>query len=102
MVGASTLQVPSCHADTVENLQQSASLMAGNHPNKEIREALEFAEAHDWRVEKSKGGHSKNWGTMKCPHPDLCWFTINSTPRNPQAEANRLRRNVIRCEVRNK
>ena len=85
----------------VENLQHSAILMADRHPKKEIREAIDFAESRDWSVEKSQGGQSKNWGTMKCPHPDRCWYTINSTPRNPQAEADRLKRNVVRCERRN-
>ncbi|MEX0673931.1 MAG: hypothetical protein WD067_04105 [Gaiellaceae bacterium] len=74
--------------------------MADRHPNKEIREALAFAEAHGWLVERSKGGHSKNWGSMRCPNLDRCWFTINATPRDPRAEADRLKRNVIRCEAR--
>jgi hypothetical protein len=75
--------------------------LADRHPKKEIREAIEFAEAHGGTVEKSRGGQSKNWGTMKCPNPDRCWFTINSTPRNPRREADRLKRNVMRCETRN-
>jgi hypothetical protein len=68
------------------------------HPNEEIREALTYAKQHGWRVEKWKGGQSKTWGTMKCPNPDRCWWLINSTPLNPRAEADRLRRKVIACE----
>lgn len=74
------------------------------HPNKEIREALEYALANGWRVEKAEGKSAHRWGSIYCPYNDTscrlgrdCITSIWSTPKNPQNHAKRLRRVVDGC-----
>ena len=38
-----------------------------DHPNKEIRKAIDYALERGWRLEKS-GGRAHSWGTLYCPH----------------------------------
>ncbi|QDV11054.1 hypothetical protein CA51_09130 [Rosistilla oblonga] len=37
------------------------------HPNKHIREALEYGKLHGWRFEKA-GGRAHIFGTIYCRH----------------------------------
>ena len=69
-----------------------------NHPNKEIREAIDDALANGWRLQKSSG-HAHSWGTLYCPlaNRNGCRFFIRSTPSNPHAHAYALRRAVDKC-----
>lgn len=67
------------------------------HPKKDVEEALQDAEAAGWVVGERRGHHGHAWGQMTCPGDcPIVW--INSTPRNPQNHAKRLRRAVERCE----
>ena len=68
------------------------------HPNKHIREAVEYAVARGWRLEKA-GKSSHNWGVLLCPasvrggHRE----PVHSTPRSPELHARRIRRAVDAC-----
>ncbi|MEM9007224.1 MAG: hypothetical protein AAGE59_27310 [Cyanobacteria bacterium P01_F01_bin.86] len=71
------------------------------HPNKEIEAALQYAEAHGWKVVPG-GGHC--WGKLRCPINDsdcrnqmFCSNSIWSTPRNAQRHARDIRKWVNGC-----
>lgn len=68
------------------------------HPNKSIREALQYAASEGWRVMKA-GPRAHIWGTIYCHESsrDGCRFHIYSTPRNPQNHARAIRRVVDAC-----
>lgn len=68
------------------------------HPNKEIEEAVQYAENNGWRYKKvGKSAHA--WGRMLCPAQtrDGCSISIWSTPRNPTNHARQIRRSVDAC-----
>ena len=68
------------------------------HPDKHIREAIAHAEALGWTFHKSgRSGHA--FGTLRCPRGDRtgCSVGVYSTPRNPEAHARRIRREVDAC-----
>lgn len=60
------------------------------HPNKHIREALEYAEEHGWRIVISKG-HAYRRIYCGCGHRD-CKKSVWSTPRNSENHARDIRR----------
>lgn len=62
------------------------------HPKKEVREALELAAAHGWKVEK-KHGHA--WGVIRCGKG--CKASVSSTPKNPGNHAKQIKRAVLSC-----
>ena len=71
------------------------------HPKKEVDEALEYAEAQGWTVEKATG-HA--WGRLYCPYNDaecrcgeFCIVSVWSTPENPSNHARQLKRVVDNC-----
>lgn len=71
------------------------------HPKKDVEEALRYAEANGWRVERS-GGHA--WGKIYCPYNEadcrcgeFCITCVWSTPGNPGNHARALMRVVDRC-----
>ncbi|MFH5804385.1 hypothetical protein [Alienimonas sp. DA493] len=68
------------------------------HPNKHIREAIEYALSRGWRLEKA-GGSSHNWGTLLCGAGSRggCIQRVYSTPRSPENHANDIRKKVDRC-----
>jgi len=73
------------------------------HPNKEIREALEYAESQGWQIKKSNS-HAHAWGTILCPYKDkncrcgeFCITSIWSTPKNTNNHAKQIRRIVDNC-----
>ncbi len=70
----------------------------GNHPNKEIENAILYAEKNGWTY-KDSGKSSHSWGRLRCPlhtregHQMSIW----STPRNPYNHAYQIRRLVDKC-----
>lgn len=64
------------------------------HPNKEIEDAVGYAELKGWVWRKQ--GH---WGRLYCAHADRdgCQFGVNGTPRNPENHAKQIIRAVDRC-----
>lgn len=71
------------------------------HPNKNIEEAIRYAESHGWRIET---GGSHAWGQMYCPYNDkecrcgeFCRASIWSTPKNPVNHAKQIKRVVDNC-----
>lgn len=65
------------------------------HPDKEIEEAVAYAEALGWRWRKQ--GH---WGRLYCAHADRsgCQVGVNGTPKDASAHARQIRRAVDRCQ----
>jgi hypothetical protein len=72
-----------------------------DHPNKHIREAVDYALVHGWRLRKA-GPRAHIWGVLLCRHEarDGCRQQVYSTPRVPQNHAERIRRVVDRCPHR--
>lgn len=79
-------------------------MFRNKHPNKEIEEALKYAEKKHWRIENSKG---HPFAQMYCPNVGCkekcesngkwCRVGIWSTPRNPANHARDLKKIVDRC-----
>ena len=69
-----------------------------DHPNKHIREAVNYAFAHGWRLRKA-GPRGHIWGLLLCPLAarDGCRQQVFSTPRVPEDHAARIRRMVNHC-----
>lgn len=80
--------------------------MAGrgkSHPNKEIRDAIDYAVSKGWTV-KPGGGSAHCWCTLRCPRNDrecrcglFCQMSVWSTPRVPEDMAAKIRRTVDGC-----
>lgn len=68
------------------------------HPNKDIEEAIQYAEANGWRYQAS-GKSSHAWGRLLCPESSRegCQFSVWSTPRNTTNHARQIRRHVDNC-----
>ena len=66
------------------------------HPDKEIEEAVAYAEALGWTV-KSVSGHA--WGRLYCAHHDRdgCKVSVWSTPKNAGNHSRDVVRAVNRC-----
>lgn len=74
------------------------------HKNKEIEEALQYAEQHGWSVEVHLKSKSHTWGVMKCEsNSSICWnglhcsTSIWSTPRNAHNHASQIKKIVDKC-----
>lgn len=69
-----------------------------SHPNKHIREAIDYAIARGWRFVKS-GPRTHAFGKLYCPAGErgTCLQPVYGTPRSPQAHARRIRRAVDSC-----
>lgn len=67
------------------------------HPNKEVEEAVQYAESEGWTVRMQ--GH---WGRLYCEHADRdgCHFGVWSTPKNAGNHAKQIKRDVDRCPHR--
>jgi len=69
------------------------------HPNKEIEEAIKYAEQNGW-IYKDSGNSAHSWGKLLCPlhtregHQISIW----STPRSTFNHAQQIRRAVDRCQ----
>ena len=73
------------------------------HPNKEIENALAYAETQGWRV-IPLSGHA--WGKIQCPWNDadcrcgtFCQVSVWSTPRVPEHMAHYILR-VVNGRIR--
>ncbi len=66
------------------------------HPNKEIEEAVQYAEGRGWRV-LIGGAHA--WGFLYCREQSRagCRVPVFSTPRNPESHAQRIQRKISGC-----
>jgi hypothetical protein len=66
------------------------------HPDKEIEEAVAYAEGLGWRVIPISG-HA--WGRLYCAHADRdgCMISVWSTPRSAGNHARDIIRAVSRC-----
>lgn len=71
------------------------------HPNKDIEDAVAYAERHGWRYVKGRG-HA--WGILRCADHDadcrcgeFCQTSVWSTPRVPENEARKIRKVVDGC-----
>jgi hypothetical protein len=74
------------------------------HPNKEIQQALNHAEALGWQIEPASG-HA--WARLYCPFNDMncrygkfCVVSVWSTPKSPVDHARQIRRVVDKCARR--
>ena len=87
-----------------QRLQNRLGMTRNKHPNKEIEEALKYAEDNHWRIENSKG---HPFGQMYCPYKDSnescegngkwCRIGIWSTPRNLGNHARDIKKVIDRC-----
>lgn len=69
------------------------------HPNKAIRAAVEHALSNGWRLEKC-APRAHCWGRLYCPGAarGACIVTVYGTPKNPEAHARRILRDVDACQ----
>ena len=69
-----------------------------DHPNKHIREAIEYALARGWRLVKA-GPRAHAWGRLFCAAQARggCIISVYSTPRVPEKHARYIRRVVDGC-----
>ena len=68
------------------------------HFNKEIEQAIKYAESKQWRYLKAgKSAHA--WGRLFCPlqNKDGCSMSVWSTPRDPNVHARQICRRVDTC-----
>lgn len=68
------------------------------NPNKEIENAIKYAESLGWRYKKS-GDSAHAWGKMLCAldSREGCAMSIWSTPRNMYQHADQIKRRVNMC-----
>jgi hypothetical protein len=66
------------------------------HPNKEIENAVTYAESKDWRWRKLTG---HGWGELLCPmnNREGCRVFVYQTPKSPEGAARSIVRAVERC-----
>jgi hypothetical protein len=69
-----------------------------DHPNKHIREAIEYALHRGWTLRKSEP-RAHIWGLLYCRQRDRggCKRAVYSTPKDPEDHAKDIRRAVDRC-----
>jgi hypothetical protein len=69
-----------------------------DHPNKHIREAVDYALVKGWRLVKS-GPRAHAWGRLYCPAKVRggCIVSVYGTPRVPENHARSVRRLVDAC-----
>jgi len=66
------------------------------HPNKNIEEAIQYAESKGWHYFKT-GDSSHAWGRLLCRKRGGCCMSIWSTPKVEENHAKQIRRNVNKC-----
>ena len=73
------------------------------HPDRDVENALKYAEQHGWRIHVLSG-HAHAWGRMywpdecmRCGRPRHRMLSVASTLRNAPDHAADLRRSVRRC-----
>ena len=69
------------------------------HPNKEIEQAIKYAELKRWRYVPS-GNSAHSWGRLLCPLSNRQGHSMSiwSTPRTPENHAQQIKRTVDACE----
>ncbi len=69
------------------------------HPNKEIEEAIQYAESKGWRYKKA-GKSAYAWGRLLCPETSVegCQMSVWTTPRSTGNHAKRILRKVDNCD----
>jgi hypothetical protein len=69
-------------------------MSSARHPNKEVEEAVRYAEGKGWTFRKL--GH---WGRLFCPQADRdgCQVGVNGTPRDGDVHARQIIRAIDRC-----
>lgn len=74
-------------------------MLRKKHPNKEIEDAILYAEEKRWRYRKT-GGSAHAWGRLLCPlsSREGCSLSIWSTPRNCELHARQIRKFIDRCQ----
>ena len=71
------------------------------HPDKEVRRAIEALVAAGWRIVRPKGRTGHAWGIARCPRGHReCSKSISATPANSGNEARRLLSLIEKCERR--
>lgn len=67
------------------------------HPNGEVENAVQYAEALGWQVKRSAKGHA--WGYLLCPKAtrEGCRIGVWSTPKNTGNHARQIRNKVDKC-----
>ena len=83
------------------NAGKDGGTAISDHPNKQIREAVDYALDQGWRLRKA-GPRAHIWGLLFCPRADRdgCRLAVLSTPRVPEHHARQIRRVVARCPHR--
>lgn len=68
------------------------------HPNKDIEEAVKYAESIGWRY-RAAGGSAHAWGRILCPlgAREGCSMSIWSTPRDAVRHAEQIKRKLKQC-----
>jgi hypothetical protein len=66
------------------------------HPKKEIEAVVKYAESLGWRWQKATD-HA--WGRLLCTEAsrDGCAISVNSTPKNAQNHAKKIKKYVDNC-----
>jgi hypothetical protein len=66
------------------------------HPKKEIEAVVKYAESLGWRWQKATN-HA--WGRLLCIEAsrDGCAISVNSTPKNAQNHAKKIKKSVDDC-----
>lgn len=69
------------------------------HKNKNIEDALQYAESKGWRY-KSSGNSAHAWGRILCSMVDRngCSMSVWSTPKSNENHAKQIKRKVDACE----
>lgn len=69
------------------------------HPNKNIREAIRYAEQYGWTFVKASS-RAHIYGQLFCPRRDRDGHIIrvHSTPTNPENHARKICRAVDNCD----
>lgn len=73
--------------------------MRPRHPNKDIEQALKYAESKGWRYQAA-GNSAHAWGRILCPlaNREGHAMSIWSTPKSAENHAKQIKRNVDACE----
>jgi hypothetical protein len=77
--------------------------VSGNdHPDKDLREAVDYALSEGWHVEKATGGSAHPWGKLFCPGGRACCMAIvvYSTPKQPRRRADQIHKKVDQCRAK--
>ena len=86
-------------AKLINKKPRNGVVVRPKHPNKEIEQAIKYAESKGWRYCPS-GQSAHAWGRLLClfksreGHAMSVW----STPKSAENHARQIRRNVDACE----